>query len=271
MEQGSSSSQDFSAERESRYSQYQTSNFEGEPNFSQSRQTQFSGGPLQVPFESPGIDVTVNTDIHNAYSVPRAQNTEMTLENLDSSRSMRSQGFSYPLSTPNGFGISNNWTNPATSAHKASYESSMSGLLNPIAVQRSYPAQHMQNNAATVESPIPIRPVSTTQGIPYQMNTPSGFNPSGSNALSSSSLKRKVSSQDESTPNYQSWNSNFGRGLHRYSSSYNNVERYSLYDKRYEDVGLPLDPHLRIFIASNGNGNEDSSSRKKDRLSEGVC
>ena len=95
--------------------------------------------------------------------------------------------------------------------------------------------------------------------------------------------QRKVPSQDETTPINQSWNSNFGRGLHRYSSGYNNGERYSkftiiiftyifselcspvliksnvmhrysLYDKRYEDVGLPLDPHLRIFMASNGNG-----------------
>ncbi|KAL1552141.1 hypothetical protein AAHA92_12978 [Salvia divinorum] len=256
-----SSSQDFSAERETRYSipqtsQYQTSNLEGAPIFSQSRQPQFSRGPSQVPFESSGIDATFNTGMHNAYSVPHAQNTGMTLENLDLPRPMRSQGFPYPLNTPNGFDISNNGKSPTTSAPKAPYDSPMSGLLNAVAAQRTYPTQQAQNSAASVESPLPF---STTQGIPYPMNPPSG-----SNGPSSSSLKRKAPSQDGTPPNYQSWNSNFGRGLHRYSSSCNNVGRYSLYDKRYEDVGLPVDPHLRIFIATNGNGNGDSSSRKRD-------
>ena len=40
---------------------------------------------------------------------------------------------------------------------QALYESSMSGLLDDIAGQHSYPAQQVQHNVTTVVSPIPIR------------------------------------------------------------------------------------------------------------------
>ncbi|KAI3459079.1 hypothetical protein Pfo_015742 [Paulownia fortunei] len=73
---------------------------------------------------------------------------------------------------------------------------------------------------------------------------------------------RKMIWQDEKTPNYRSWNSS-ARGYQRYSSS--NIDthggRYTLYDKRYEAIGLPVDPHLRIFNATNGNGNKESSKK----------
>ncbi|XP_073129730.1 uncharacterized protein [Henckelia pumila] len=32
-------------------------------------------------------------------------------------------------------------------------------------------------------------------------------------------------------------------------------ERYTIYDNKYEEIGLPMDPHIRAFLANNANGN----------------
>lgn len=34
----------------------------------------------------------------------------------------------------------------------------------------------------------------------------------------------------------------------------NKIFRYTMYDQRYQAIGLPVDPHLRIFNAINGQG-----------------
>ncbi|KAK4436072.1 hypothetical protein Salat_0770900 [Sesamum alatum] len=65
---------------------------------------------------------------------------------------------------------------------------------------------------------------------------------------------RKLPWQEDIAPVQKRWNS-FVRGDHGESSraSISFVERFTLYDKRYEEIGLPLDPHLRIFTASKEN------------------
>ncbi|KAL3654012.1 hypothetical protein CASFOL_003693 [Castilleja foliolosa] len=96
--------------------------------------------------------------------------------------------------------------------------------------------------------------------VPNPMNVQGGWDgvAGGSSSHSKgpdlSGQKRKMVWEDDNTPSYQSLNPSFGR-YQRYSSSMNDNEgsRYKLYDRRYEAIGLPVDPHLRIFNANKGN------------------
>ncbi|KAH6760308.1 hypothetical protein C2S52_009237 [Perilla frutescens var. hirtella] len=240
------------------------------------RGVQIGSSRTLVPFESSMIDSSVNNaGMHNTYLPPQAQNYAMAPQNLAPLRAMGSyQGIPYDqMSGPPGFevganSLNNARTTPTTSALQiVPFESSISAPLNDITIHNTY---SMQQNPPTVETSFPSRPM-RTQEIPYPMNTLSDFDlGSGSSSsyrgqTTSAALKRKIPSQDDITPNYQNWNTS-GRSFHRYSSSgsYSGDGRYTLYDKRYEEVGLPVDPHLRIFLARNGSGNGASSSRRND-------
>ncbi|KAL3650067.1 hypothetical protein CASFOL_006470 [Castilleja foliolosa] len=74
-------------------------------------------------------------------------------------------------------------------------------------------------------------------------------------ANAGSRLKGKVYYQDDIGPNPRGWEP-FGRVDPGFSSSKLSSfgHGYSLYDERYQAIGLPVDPHLRIFNATNGNG-----------------
>ncbi|KAL6578005.1 hypothetical protein OROMI_010333 [Orobanche minor] len=79
-------------------------------------------------------------------------------------------------------------------------------------------------------------------------------------------LKRRMVYQDDIAPNSRGWRS-FVRGESRdpgFSSSNlaNFGHGYTLYDERYQAIGLPVDPHLRIFNATNENdGNQVTESK----------
>ncbi|KAL6527087.1 hypothetical protein OROGR_016177 [Orobanche gracilis] len=78
-------------------------------------------------------------------------------------------------------------------------------------------------------------------------------------------LKRRMVCQDDIAPNSRGWKS-FGRDESRdpgFSSSNlaNFGHGYTLYDERYQAIGLPVDPHLRIFNATNENENQVIESK----------
>ncbi|KAK4436074.1 hypothetical protein Salat_0771100 [Sesamum alatum] len=129
-------------------------------------------------------------------------------------------------------------------------------------------------------SSVPSRLLGIDRGIPNPTNVLSGLNVASGNSsfpgsfsnygspfdmASGSSYraqdpivsqqKRKMPWQKDIAPVQKRWNSII-RGDQGQSSraSISSDERFTLYDKRYEEIGLPVDPHLRIFNASKGNG-----------------
>ncbi|XP_011084716.1 uncharacterized protein LOC105166898 [Sesamum indicum] len=135
-------------------------------------------------------------------------------------------------------------------------------------------------------SSVPLRLLGINQGIPSPMNVSSGYNFANSssgfpgsfsnygstfNMGSGSSYrpqnpvasrqKRKMPWQEDLAPIQKRWNSIVRGDLGQSSRSFvSSDERFTLYDKRYEEIGLPLDPHLRIFNASKGNGGAGGST-----------
>ncbi|XVF56482.1 hypothetical protein PTKIN_Ptkin06aG0124600 [Pterospermum kingtungense] len=161
-------------------------------------------------------------------------------------------GFSSTLQIQQG-----NWTNhvssqPKTNWTNRSQEFGFQALLNQVIASDNFPAnddrpiqQRVGSRSIGVSSPF------LSDGIPRNPN------------------KRKISRQDETTPTpnlpFIDWMS-LGEGDQGAKSSVTTATasgsrskfiKNKVYDPSYAAKGLPLDPHLRMFLAKSANENKD--------------
>ncbi|KAL8051885.1 hypothetical protein ABFX02_06G177600 [Erythranthe guttata] len=117
----------------------------------------------------------------------------------------------------------------------------------------SLPSRLDGNNQENIPSPIINSP-----NIVFNEEDDSSYQ---NQAATHSRQKRKMLCYEENAP-VRRRRSRFGQGDQGQSSSLHATteERYTIYDKRYEEIGLPMDPHLRIFNATKGNGREGRST-----------